>query len=295
MKILAILRTNLVRASRDRTALFFSIILPLVLILVLGLTYGSEQSARIGLVDADGGPLATSLVAGVEATPGITVDVRRYDSIDALNDAASRGIVQVGLAIPADYSEAIRSGAAATVTVVVPPTEVASAISTTVDREITRQAALVRAARFSDPSGAGFDASLDAASTLAESLPGVAVRIEPIDAPEPSGSGFAAGAQSQLILFMFLTSLTGAVELVLTRQLGVSRRMFSTPTGTGTIIVGESLARIAFALLQGAFIVAASAILFGVVWGDPLGTTAVVVVFAFVAGGAAMVAERATR
>jgi ABC-2 type transport system permease protein len=88
---------------------------------------------------------------------------------------------------------------------------------------------------------------------------------------------------------MFLTSLTGAIELVLTRQLGVSRRMFATPTRSGTIIVGESLARIAFALAQGVFIVAASAVLFGVHWGNGPAVAMVVVVFALVSGGAAMI------
>ena len=96
------------------------------------------------------------------------------------------------------------------------------------------------------------------------------------------------GAQSQVILFMFLTSLTGATQLILTRQLGISRRMFSTPTGAGTIILGEALGRFAFALFQGGLIVVASALLFGVDWVDPGATAAIVVAFAVVATGAAM-------
>jgi ABC-2 type transport system permease protein len=83
--------------------------------------------------------------------------------------------------------------------------------------------------------------------------------------------------------------LTAAIELVITRQLGISRRMFGTPTTIGTIILGESLGRIAFALVQGAFIVLVSALLFGVDWGNPLLVAAVVAVFALVAGGASMV------
>jgi ABC-2 type transport system permease protein len=289
MKVLAIVRVNLIRSARDRNALFFSVLLPLMLILVLGLTYGSGASARIGLVDADGGPMASQLVADLQAAPGLRVDIRRYDSPDALRDAASRGIVQVGVAIPAGYSDALASGGQARITVVAAPTAVASAIGTTVDRAITAQATLVRAARFSAAaSGAPFATALAAAQSLAAGVPGVAVRIEPINAAA-GVNGYDAGAQSQLILFMFLTSLTGAIELVITRQLGISRRMFSTPTGLWTIIFGESAARIAFAVVQGAFIVAASAILFGVRWGDPAAVAAVVLVFALVSGGAAMI------
>lgn len=289
MKVLAIVRVNLVRASRDRTALFFSVLLPLILILVLGLTYGSGNSARIGLVDADGGPLATRLVSDLGASTDLKVEVRRYDSLDALRDAASRGIVQVGVAIPVGYSAELESGGRPAVTVVVPPTAVASAIRTMAELSIASQAAIVRAARFSSARGGrSFDASLDAASTLAATLPGVATTIVPVNAADTSSSGYDAGAQGQLILFMFLTSLTGAAELVITRQLGISRRMFSTPTGLWTIVVGESMARIAFALVQGIFIVAASAILFGVHWGDPIALGAIVLAFALVSGGAAM-------
>ena len=87
---------------------------------------------------------------------------------------------------------------------------------------------------------------------------------------------------------MFLTSMTGAAVLITTRQLGITRREFSTPTGVRTIIAGETIGRFAFALFQGGFIVVASALLFGVDWIDPLATGAIVIAFALVASGAAM-------
>ena len=82
--------------------------------------------------------------------------------------------------------------------------------------------------------------------------------------------------------------LTGATELIVTRQLGISRRMFSTPTSMAAIILGEGAGRLALALFEGAFIVLASALLFNVNWADPAATTAIVVVFAFVSAGAAL-------
>ncbi len=289
MKILAIVRANLVRQSRDRTALFFSVLLPLILILVLGLTYGSGSSARIGLVDGDGGAGADRLAGALSTSSDLRVEVRRYDSLDALRDAASRGIVQVGIAIPAGYTSALEGGGSSTVTLIVPQTQVASAIRTMVERAVASQASLVRAARFASTTrGLPFDEGLAAANAVASSLPGVATTIEPINAADPATNGYDAGAQGQLVLFMFLTSLTGATELVVTRQLGISRRMFATPTGLWTITVGEAAARIAFALAQGLFIVAASAVLFGVRWGDPVALAAIVVAFGLVSGGASM-------
>ena len=289
MKVLSMVRTNLVRALRDRTALFFSVLLPLILILVLGLTYGSGASLRVGLVDADGGPLAADLAAAIQKSPGVAVDLRRYQTVDELRDASSRGIVEVALAIPAGYTAALEGGGSAALTFFTPPTQLALAARTIVDRAVADQTALVRATQFAvKTQGAGFSAALAGAQGLQAQVPGVAVTVQPVNAAS-TGNGFSAGAQSQLVLFMFLTSLTGAVELVLTRQLGVSRRIFASPTGATTIIVGESLARIAFALAQGAFIVGASAFLFGVSWGDPVSLAAVVLVFSVVAGGAAMI------
>jgi len=91
------------------------------------------------------------------------------------------------------------------------------------------------------------------------------------------------------VLFMFLTSMTAATQLILTRQLGVSRRMLASPIRVRTILVGETLGRFGVAMLQGLFIVILSAIVFGVSWGDPLAAGTIVVLFALVGTGAAMV------
>jgi len=106
----------------------------------------------------------------------------------------------------------------------------------------------------------------------------------------PAATGaFAPGAQSQLVLFMFLTSMTAATQLILTRQLGVSRRMVASPVRIGTILVGETLGRFGVAMVQGLFIILISAVAFGVGWGDPLAAGTLVVLFALVGTGAAMV------
>ena len=79
------------------------------------------------------------------------------------------------------------------------------------------------------------------------------VRVESTVAGEPavrraSSGQFDLGAQQQLMLFMFLTSLAGSAALVQTRRLGIARRMFATPTSVRTILLGEGLGRFAVAL-----------------------------------------------
>jgi ABC-2 type transport system permease protein len=54
------------------------------------------------------------------------------------------------------------------------------------------------------------------------------------------------------------------------------------------VLGGQAAGRIAVALLQAAYIVVASWLLFRVDWGDPLATGAVILLFCLVAGGAGM-------
>jgi ABC-2 type transport system permease protein len=289
-QVLAITRVNLIRASRDRQALFFILVLPIILIIVLGMTYGGQGSARVGVVDGDGGAFATQLTSAVASSQDLRIDIRRYATVDALEDAVARGFVEFGLVIPPGYETALRGGDQATVRFVTPQTQVSSAVRPVVEQAVAAQAAAVRAARFaSEANGVPFDNALTVAEQAQVVSPGIEVSVKSVASSDTSGvSGYSIGAQSQVILFMFLTALTGAVELITTRQLGVSRRMLSTTTSVGTIIAGEGTARVLLALLQGVFIVFASMLLFNVDWGDPVATAAIVITFSFVAGGAAM-------
>jgi ABC-2 type transport system permease protein len=87
---------------------------------------------------------------------------------------------------------------------------------------------------------------------------------------------------------VFLTSLTSSVALLQVRQLGVSRRMLSTPTRTSTVLAGEAGGRLAVAVFQGLIIMLGSALLFGVRWGDPAAAAVLLVAFALAGSGAGM-------
>ncbi len=289
-QVLAITRVNLVRAARDRQALFFILVLPMILIIVLGITYGGQGTARVGVVNLDGGSFASELLSDIKATRELRIDLRSYATQDALQDAVSRGFVELGVVIPADYDTSLREGDTATVVYVAPQTAISSAVRPIVEGAVAAQSALVRSARFaSQANGIPFDQALDAARRAQLSAPGVSVNVTSVASTKTANtSGYGVGAQSMVILFMFLTALTGAVELITTRQLGISRRMLATATSGGTIIVGEGVARVLLAVLQGVFIVVGSALLFGVAWPNVGATTAIVLSFALVSGGAAL-------
>ncbi len=288
MKALVIARVSMLRTLRDRMGLFFIVVLPLLLITVLGLTYGGMNSVRIGVADLDGGRFATDLVSGIQ-TEDLKLDIRRYGSEADLRDAVERGFIELGIVIEPGYDAALRAGGTGRIEYVGQVTSVASVTRAPIDAAIARQQGLVQAARYvAQQRGMTFDAALAAVRPLQDSVGGVGVAVERIGETSSSPSGYTVGAESQVILFMFLTSMTGAATIVSTRQLGVSRREFSTPTSAGTIVLGETLGRLGFALFQGFFIVVASGLLFGVDWGDPAGMVAIVLAFALVSSGAAM-------
>ncbi len=288
MKVLAIAQANLVRTLRDRRGLFFLLVLPMVLIIVLGMIYGGSGTGRVGVVDGDGTALSRGLIEGI-GTARAPVLVRTYTTAADLRDAVERGYVELGIVIPAGYEATLRNGGTARVQYVAQAMTLPAAIAPAVDEAIAAQDGLVRAARFaSSANHVSFDEALTAAQARRDSVPGVATNVESVGDTNAGPTGFTLGAQSQLLLFMFLTALTAATQLIITRELGVSRRMFGTPTAARTIIAGEALGRFLVSFLQGVFIVGASWLIFGVDWVDPFATGALVLAFALVATGAAM-------
>lgn len=247
MKAVAIAVTDFRRLLRWRANVFFLFILPMAIILLLGAAFGGGGQARIGVVGGQTG-LGHELVAKLDARP--STELRRYDDRAALEDAVSRSAVDVGIVIPAGDARPLRI------------------------------------AYIGRPDAAAQELRATLQSVIADAPP---VRVVETDGSPYTTvtSRFESGAATQLLLFVFLNSLSGAVWLIETRRLGIARRMLSTPTSTSTILAGQVLGRLAIALLQALIIIVGSLVFFGVSWGDPAGTAAVVISFALVGTGAA--------
>lgn len=279
------------RLARDRLALFFLVLLPVVIIAIIGITFGDAASERlpVGIADEGAGPLGDELRAVLDASPAL--DPRAYDDTDALGKAVRRGVVSAGVVLPAGYDQALRAGRAAEVTFVVDQTRPAPApVRSAVSAVVARQAAEVKAARFAaDNAGVPFDTALARARALSALPEQVRVEAATIGGREDAlPTGFNYTAPANLVLFVFITSLAGAAGLIEARRLGVTRRMLATPTTTSTILFGEALSRFAVALLQGMIIFGVGWLVFGVDWGDPPAALLLVVTFALVGTGVGM-------
>ncbi|MCS7484754.1 ABC transporter permease [Umezawaea endophytica] len=277
MKALTIAGTNLRRMFRDRTSLFFVFVLPLMLILVLGAAFGGPSTPKIGVVGVDSGHFLDAL----RADRGFRVDtVAREGDLLA---AVERGELAAGLVVPPSLSGEVRlvvrqDGAGEQARLLV---------AAVIAAENGRLASGEFVARVAGTDTADAMSIVDSVAAV---TPVVSVSTSSTgDALFPADLGrFSLGASSQLLLFMFLTTMNSSVALIESRRLGMSRRMVATPTSTATIMLGEGLGRVAVALVQGVFIIAGTSLLFGVRWGDPPAAAALTLAFALVAGGAGM-------
>jgi ABC-2 type transport system permease protein len=280
--------TNLRRMFRARANLFFVFVFPMLLILVLGATFGGASTPRLGVVSARSGPLGAALVRQLDRTPQLRV-VTVADPA-ALLTQVERGNLAAGIVIPAGYDPAVRAGRSVAIRYLAGPGQSSQQLGETVRGAVATQAALLGAARFavSQHAAPTFGAGLARAERISPSVP--AVRVTQTTAGSavfPASLGqFDVGAWSELLLFLFLTALTGAAALIETRRLGLARRMLATPTSPGAVIAGETMGRVLIASVQALVIILGSALLFGVRWGQPAGVAAVVILYALVGAGA---------
>ncbi|MEW2355012.1 ABC transporter permease [Spirillospora sp. NPDC029432] len=296
MKPLAIAGTELRVLLRDRSSLFFLFLLPMGLILVLGATFGGSYEPRLGVVDQGRGELSGALVRELDAIDGVRVE--RIGGAAELRTAVERGRLQAGVVVPAGYDAALRGDGRTGVELLARPDQDGMRLGPAVRAAVARQGERLRAARFArNEQNVPLPRALAATDLIAPRVPGVEVRtVTAGEDPFPETMGrFTEGAAGQLLLFVFLTSLTGTAVLIEGRRTGVIRRMLATPTAVRTILFGAALGRFGIALLQGVFIMAGSALIFGVDWGAPLPAVLVVLMFCLVGSGAAMVAGAVLR
>jgi ABC-2 type transport system permease protein len=295
--VLAIAGVNLRRMVRYRPNLFFMLLFPMLLILVIGAAFGGDFTPRLGVVVlGEPGPLADRLVTALEDDADLRVD--RVGGEGDLRTAVERGELSAGLVVPAGYDRTVGAGGQVDLRYLARPDESGQQLRIAVGAVVAEQAAALRAARFTaQETGGSFGAGLSTVDTVAPGVAPLTVRTGTVGEelfPESLGR-FDLGASSQLLLFVFLTSLTASAEIIYSRRLGITRRMLAAPVGVGTIVAGEALGRLGIALVQGLIIMLGAGLLFGVEWGDPLGAAALLLTFALVASGAAMVVGTALR
>ena len=287
-KVAAIAGAEARRTTRDRTAMFSILLLPVFIILIIGISVGGGFNRMpIGLVTLGTGPLAQELRQELARSPRLRVQT--YTGVEAMRTAVRHNEIVAGVVIPARYDADLQDGRQPGVGFVTDPLgQTSLAARGPIAAAVDKQLAMTSAARFATAkTGVPFDGALGTAHSLA-STGGVGVDVSTATGRAPLPTGFSYTAPSNLVLFVFITSLAAAALIVNSRRLGVTRRMLSTPTSATTVLLGQSVSRFGMAVFEGVFILALGAVVFGVVWGDPLTATLLVLVFALASTGAAL-------
>lgn len=286
----AVLIANLKRLSRDRVGLVFIVLVPFLLIAVIGLSGAASGGATtLGLV-APAAPDATTqrLLGALADEP--TLELVRYDGVDAMTAEVRRRELPAGIVVPADLETRIAAGEMVAVRFHTDPAALSPlALRTRVAQVVAGVGATLRSARVvADRTGISSAAALGATDLL-PSFGATEVEQVTIGAEgRRLTSGFEYAAPAYLLLFMFINTLVAAWGMPVDRASGLTRRTVAAPVPAGWVLAGEWLYRLVVALLQAGLIVVVGSLFFGVRWGDPTAVAAIVLLFALASTGAAM-------
>jgi ABC-2 type transport system permease protein len=290
LAVAQITRTELKRYLQDRIAIFTTMLMPVILIVLIGSAFGSgPDEFVIGVLDADGSATSDQLVASLDDARAIAVVT--YDDEQSLRRDIRLSQLSAGLVLPSGLSSSVDAGDEAVLSLLTTQADqsapsVIAAVNGAVADEGGRLAAAVFVEQETGSSLASAQVQVDA---FASSVPPAQVEVSTIGTVrQEDENAYTRAVTSQLTLFVFANGLFAAAALVESRRLGVSRRALSTPIGAGTLLSGLAGSRFALAVIQAGLLLAIGALWFGVAWGSPPATTALVVVYCLVATGAGM-------
>jgi ABC-2 type transport system permease protein len=265
---------ELLQTRRDRLAALFTIVLPVIFTVFLGLIFGGADSNRLPLAvaDADATPFSAKFVEQLRAAPLVDVKVMAAPEVDAAVQGQS---VAAALVIPPGYGASLQAGRPVTLTFVrIETSSGAQSLSEGVQTavgELNSRLLVTRTAaeQVSLETGRALDATLlGSAETLA-----VAALAAPVVTVKTSDSGssivqhaggFQQSSSGSLVNWVLFSLLTVATGLAWERRRGLLRRLSAAGVRGREIIGGKVLAMVIITFLQQTFLIVLGQFAFGV-------------------------------
>lgn len=246
---------------RDRSAVFFLVVLPVGLMYVLGNIYVSE---------ADGPPVVavtvddTSRAVGDVLVSSAALDALLVDRRETVEDLVRRREVDAGVVVAQGRPVEL---------VAIPDVELAGGVRLVVGGLVTRAAAAERLVTD------GVAADADEALTLLPPPPSVT--------SEQSGFARTEAAIGVLVLMVFMNLIVFASVVPSHRQLGVLDRVGASPVNPASVAIGYAVAFWCVACVQLVVMLMSGRALLGIQWGPTLQVFPIVVGLAVAAAGVA--------
>lgn len=237
-RLRALLVKEFIQMGRDRLTLAIMGLLPVIQLLIFGFAINTEvRHLPTAVFDQSVSAESRELIRAFQATGYF--DVRRgAKSLPEMNALIQSGRVKVGIAIPPDFQERLRSGRQVAVQVIVDASDsmsAASAIST------AQMIGLVRSQQilFQKLSPGG-----------SENLPlPVDVRIRPWYNPDRVSSFYMVPGILAIVLAMTMMMIT-SMAIVRERERGTLEQLIVTPLKNWELMVGKILPYVAVGYMQ---------------------------------------------
>lgn len=265
---------ELLQTRRDRLAALFSVVLPVVFTVFLGLLFGGfgeTDAFPLAVADTDGSPAAIELVAQLQAESLLDVRPMGQPEVEA---AVQDQEVAAGLVIPEGYGAAVAAGQPVELPFVrVETSSGAQSALQAVQAAITRLnsevlAAQVAATAVGASTGTPPDEELlDSTRRLAAAAldaPAAEVTVVASGVTEKELGGFDQASTGSLVNWTLFGLLTVATGLAWERRQGLLRRMTAAGAGAAQIIGGKMLGMVILTFLQQLLLVLLGQFAFGV-------------------------------
>jgi len=238
---------------RDRTAILTAIVAPLALTLLMGSALGGSRGGfgmRLCVADLDHSELSTAFVAFVKR-PSLQgkIQVEAVDSVPAAETTIRQHRAECAVVMRAGFAEAVKRGE-------IPPAEVLAARS----EQFAMQATRALLSDFTNRAALSDHSSIKVVPVSA----GGQLRVVDF---------FAA---SMAVLFLNFGVQSGVRALQAEVDSRTILRLIASPSKSYAIFAGKFAALMLIGLLQMGTMIAATSILFGTRWGNPLPCLALV-------------------
>mgnify|MGYP001210684055 CR=1 FL=1 len=282
MNILRIALGDFKRLTKDRMALFWMLIMPLIFAAIFGSAFGrnGNPTTWIPVIDLDHSELSALFIDQLHQD-GYSIDVKGAESQVELKKKWPYGIV-----IPKDFAATLLKGEAIKLTMV----KGTGGADRILEVQSTLTQAIVRfttALALADVCHHAWDEASKQALKTALARPQL-LTVEERTAPSlrPPPTGFYASLPGILAMFVLqMVLIYGGSTLVADRMNGQIVRLMASPLPLWQVYIGKILARVILALVQSALILCCGVFLFKISLGNhPLYLIPVVVSFAVFAG-----------
>lgn len=301
-QILTLTATDLKQRIRDRSVIIFALVVPLALMFVFNLAFGSTDELEIEavtvVVSAPAGDemagVVTEVVRSLDGQEDLEVTVDEADSADA-RARVEDGDAALALLVPDGFGKAVRAGEPVTVEAVrddesgieadIVLSVVDGLLDGLADGTVTARAALA----------AGIPP--DQLAQLAEEAVsgGPAYDLRQGEAASEQLSSGAALVAGQAGLFLLFTVSFGVTGLLIERENGTLARLRSMPMPVTYVVVSKALVSLTLGVVATTVLLTAGGYLFDADFGSPLAVGSLVVAVSLAGTSVMFLIARAAR